>query len=113
MLFNIEKILIPGVNCLSILLFANLITTGNVIIKMLGKEQNDEKRRFKERFSTYVLVSFETIISGLILKTFNDIQGVKYILIAWAISLIISLFLSFKNILALLEIVFQQLPEQK
>lgn len=84
MIFNVKHILLPSVNCLSILLFANLISIGHIFSNQTIS-LNTSRIRIKHFWIHYVLIVLSAIISALIFAVLPDSKTLSYLLIYWSI----------------------------
>lgn len=105
MILNVKHILLPSVNCLSILLFANLISIGHIFSNQTIS-LNTSRIRIKHFWIHYVLIVLSAIISALIFAVLPDSKTLSYLLICWSILFLIAIFYNLKAFLLLLEITF-------
>lgn len=104
-ILNVKHILLPAVNCLLILLFANLISIGIISTKQTISLSTD-RIRIKHFWVHYVLIALAAIISALIFPTLPNSKALSYLLICWSILFLIAIFYNLKAFLLLLKIAF-------
>lgn len=104
-LLNIKYALTPAIESLSLLLFANLITTANVFKKSFSLE-NIRRLQIKHFYTRYVLTSLATIVFAFVLEIFSSLENNKILLGGWGALLLISFIYNFKAVLLLLDMVF-------
>lgn len=104
-LLNIKYALTPAIESLSLLLFANLITTANVFKKSFSLE-NIRRLQIKHFYTRYVLTSLVTIIFAFVLEIVSNFKSNEILLGIWGVLLLISFIYNFKAILVLLDMIF-------
>lgn len=104
-LLNIKYALIPAIDSLSLLLFANLVTVANAFLKSFSTE-NIRRLQTKHFYTRYVLISLITIVFAFALEIIPNLRNNEILLGIWGILLLISFIYNFKAILLLLEMVF-------
>lgn len=104
-MLNVKHILLPAVNCLLILLFANLVSIGIISTKQTIS-LSPGRIRIKHFWVHYMLIALTAIISALIFAVLPDSKTLSYLLICWSILFLIAIFYNLKAFLLLLKSAF-------
>lgn len=102
-MLNVKHILLPAVNCLLILLFANLVSIGIISTKQTIS-LSPGRIRIKHFWVHYILIALTAIISALIFAALPNSKTLSYLLICWSILFfncnilqLKSIFVTFRN----------------